>query len=72
MDRRHEILEAAVVLFCEKGYHLSMSELAEKVELKTPSRSHFRSKDQILSTVIQEEIQCFYYSLLLVTKRVSI
>lgn len=64
MDKKHEMLEAGFDLFCEKGYHLSMPELAEKVELKTPSLySHFRSKDQILTTVIQEEIQCFYYSL---------
>lgn len=41
-----------------------MSELAGKVEIKTPSLySHFNSKDQILSIVIYEEIQRFYDNL---------
>lgn len=57
MDKKQEILEAAFELFCEKGYHLSVSELAKAVNLKTPSLySHFDSKDQILELMIREEI----------------
>ncbi len=64
VDKKREILEEAFELFCEKGYHLSMSELAGKVEIKTPSLySHFNGKDQILSIMIEEEIHRFYGSL---------
>lgn len=61
MDKKREIIEAAFELFCEKGYHLSMSELAAAVGIKTPSLySHFSGKDQILELMIQEEIQRYF------------
>ena len=61
MDKKREILEAAFVLFCEKGCHLSMSELAGMVGIKTPSLySHFNNKDQILETMVTERILHFY------------
>lgn len=64
MDKKREILEAAFVLFCDKGCHLSMSELATAVGIKTPSLySHFDNKDQILETMVTERILHFYESL---------
>ena len=46
MDKKQEILMAAFDIFCEKGYHLSVAELAGAVKIKTPSLySHFASKD---------------------------
>ena len=64
MDKKQEILAAAFELFSDKGYHLSMSELAGAVGIKTPSLySHFRSKDQILEIIIDKEIQQFYANL---------
>ncbi|MHC1722329.1 MAG: TetR/AcrR family transcriptional regulator [Aminipila sp.] len=61
MDRKNEILNVAYQLFSEKGYSLSMSEIAEAVKLKTPSiYSHFKSKDEIIELIIKTEIEdCF-------------
>lgn len=61
MDKKQEIIEAAFELFCEKGYHLSLSEIANAVGIKTPSLySHFKSKDEILEQMIHEEIYRYY------------
>lgn len=61
MDKKQEIMEAAFKLFCQKGYHLSLSDLAHQVGLKTPSLySHFESKDQLLELMINEEIHRYY------------
>lgn len=62
MDKKSEILEAAFILFAEKGYYLSMSELAAAVGIKTPSLySHFSSKDQIIELVMQNEIEAYFH-----------
>ncbi len=64
MDKKQEIIDAAFELFCEKGYHLSVSELAHAVGIKTPSLySHFGSKDQILEHMIRQEVQRYYVCL---------
>ena len=61
MDKKQEIIEAAFELFCEKGYHLSLSEIANVVGIKTPSLySHFNNKDEILELMIHEEIYRYY------------
>lgn len=61
MDKKHEILKAAFDIFCEKGYHLSVSELADAVNIKTPSLySHFANKDEVIELVIRDEIQRYY------------
>ena len=61
LDKKQEIIDAAFDLFCEKGDHLSMSELAVAVGIKTPSLySHFTGKSQILERMIREEI-CRYF-----------
>lgn len=61
MDKKHEILKAAFDIFCEKGYNLTVSELAGAVNIKTPSLySHFASKDEIIELVIRDEIQRYY------------
>lgn len=61
MDKKKEILNVAYLLFSEKGYSLSMSEIAQTVHIKTPSiYSHFKSKDQIIELIIKTEIEdCF-------------
>ncbi|WP_312649140.1 TetR/AcrR family transcriptional regulator [Aminipila sp.] len=61
MDKKNQILNAAYELFAEKGYSLSMSEIAEIVKIKTPSLySHFKSKDEIIEIIIKTEIEhCF-------------
>lgn len=61
MDKKQEIIAAAFELFCENGYHLSLSEIANAVGIKTPSLySHFKSKDDILELMIHEEIYRYY------------
>ena len=61
MDKKQEIIKAAYELFCEKGYHLSLSEIANAVGIKTPSLySHFSNKDEILELMIHEEIYQYY------------
>lgn len=61
MDKKQEILKAAFNIFCKKGYHLSVSELASEVKIKTPSLySHFESKDEIIEMVVRDEIQRYY------------
>lgn len=61
LDKKQEILDAAFELFCTKGYHLSVSEMACAVGIKTPSLySHFDSKDQILELMLLQEIGRYY------------
>jgi AcrR family transcriptional regulator len=61
MEKKKEILSAANELFSEKGYNLSMSEIANAVKIKTPSLySHFSSKEEIVELMIKEEIQNYY------------
>ena len=61
IDKKQEILDAAFEIFSEKGYHLSLSELAGAEKIKTPSLySHFASKDEIIELVVRDEIQIYY------------
>lgn len=61
MDKKHEILNAAFDIFSEKGYHMSVAELAKAVNIKTPSLySHFESKDEIIELVVRDEIERYY------------
>lgn len=61
MDKKQEIIDAAFELFGQKGYHLSLADLARQVGIKTPSLySHFESKDQLLGLMIHEEIHRYY------------
>ena len=61
MSKKDEIIDAASHLFSEKGYELSMSDIAKKVGIKTPSLySHFESKEEIISIVIENEMTQLY------------
>jgi AcrR family transcriptional regulator len=61
MYKKKEIIMAANALFSKKGYNLSMSEIANLVQLKTPSLySHFISKDEIVEVMIKEELDNYY------------
>ena len=61
MDKKQEILMAAFNIFCEKGYCLTVAELAGAVKIKTPSLySHFASKDEIIELVVRDEIERYY------------
>lgn len=75
LDKKQEIIEAAFELFSIKGDHLSVSELARAVGIKTPSLySHFESKDQIMEIMIRQEIQRYYECLeqeILVAEKLS-
>lgn len=55
MDRKEEVLEVAFRLFAEKGYQVSMSDIAERVGIKTPSLySHFTNKDEIIYRMVEK------------------
>lgn len=61
MKRKDEILDIAGSLFSEKGYDLSMSDIAGKIGIKTPSLySHFDSKDEIICQVLEREMTKMY------------
>lgn len=54
-DRKEEVLKIAFYLFAEKGYQLSMAEIAERVGIKTPSLySHFKNKDEIIYLMVKK------------------
>ena len=61
MVSKHDILDAAFGLFCQRGYSLSMADIAHIVGLKTPSLySHFSGKDEIVEEMIRGEVGRFY------------
>ncbi|MGF1506234.1 MAG: TetR/AcrR family transcriptional regulator, partial [Anaerolineae bacterium] len=55
MTTREAIIDAAVLLFNEKGYHAtSMRAIAEQVEIEKPSLyHHFNSKEDILLAILE-------------------
>jgi AcrR family transcriptional regulator len=61
LTKKDDILEAAFMLFCDKGYNLTMAELAGAVGIKPPSLySHYSGKDQILEHMIRQEIDHYF------------
>jgi AcrR family transcriptional regulator len=61
MSKKDEIIDATSELFAEKGYELSMSDIAARVGIKTPSLySHFESKDEIIGIVLEREMTNLY------------
>jgi AcrR family transcriptional regulator len=69
VDKKHEILKAAFRLFCDRGYGLSMADIAAAVGLKTPSLySHFTGKHEIIEKIIEAEVLRFYAMLKTVWK----
>lgn len=61
MDMKIKILEAADSLFADKGYQLSMSEIANEVGIKVPSiYSHYTGKDDIIFHIVKQEMKNFY------------
>lgn len=65
MDKKDQILEATDSLFADKGYNVSMSDIAKRVGIKVPSiYSHYTSKDEIILLVVEREINRFYSFLL--------
>ena len=65
MDNKEKILETSDMLFSDKGYNLSMSDIAKEVGIKVPSiYSHYSGKDEIILLVVEREINRFYSFLL--------
>ena len=61
MDTKEEILKNVNTLFAQKGYSLSMSDIAKSVGIKVPSiYNHFTGKDEIIWTAIQIEVADFF------------
>lgn len=65
MDKKEKILDVTDALFADKGYNVSMSDIAKEVGIKVPSiYSHYSGKDEIILLVIEREINRFYSFLL--------
>lgn len=66
LRQRQEILEAALRLFSEKGYHnVSMHEIAHRSEFATGTLYRFfRNKEDLYESLIREEAQAFHEALL--------
>ena len=65
MDNKDKILDATDLLFADRGYNLSMSDIAKEVGIKVPSiYSHYSGKDKIILLVVEREINHFYSFLL--------
>lgn len=65
MENKDKILDATDLLFADRGYNLSMSDIAKEVGIKVPSiYSHYSGKDEIILLVVEREINHFYSFLL--------
>lgn len=64
MKKKEEIIFATYELFAEKGYSLSISELAKKVKLCQSSiYSHFKGKDELIMIMIHQAMDYYYINL---------
>lgn len=60
-SKKLDIISAVTRLFSEKGYMLSMSEVASEVGIKVSSiYTHFQGKDEIIFLSIEEEVNKYY------------
>lgn len=60
-NKKIEIINAVTKLFSQKGYMVSMSEIAKEVDLKVASiYTHFEGKDEIIYISVEEEINKYY------------
>lgn len=58
---KNKLKRAAFSLFSQKGSSVSMAEIAEAVGIKKPSiYNHYVNKDDLLSMVIDEEVNRFF------------
>jgi len=59
VDRRRELLDAAIVVFARKGFHASrVGDIAEEAGVAHGLLYHyFRSKDEVLETIVRETWQ---------------
>lgn len=61
MDKKSQIIKETYSLFSQKGYNVSMSEIAKAVDIKTPSLySHFKNKNEIIELTIRTEIEHYF------------
>lgn len=61
VNKKREIISAVTKLFSEKGYMLSMSEIANEVGIKVSSiYTHYQGKDEIVFLSIKEEVNSYY------------
>lgn len=60
-SKKKDIINAVTKLFAQKGYMISMSEIANEVGIKVASiYTHFEGKDEIIYLSIEEEINKYY------------
>lgn len=58
MVTNEAVLDAALTLFAERGYHgTAVSQIAEKLGIRTPSLyNHMRSKQELLETIVSRTL----------------
>lgn len=62
MNTKEDILKIVDDLFSDKGYYLSMAEIAKGVDIKVASiYSHYAGKDEIILLVVESEINRFFH-----------
>lgn len=60
-NKKIEIINAVTKLFSQKGYMISMSEIAKEVGIRVASiYTHFEGKDEIIYLSIEEEVNKYY------------
>lgn len=74
-SKKKDIINAVTKLFAQKGYMISMSEIANEVGIKVASiYTHFEGKDEIIYLSIEEEINKYYDYLddLIISRKVNL
>lgn len=58
---KNELRKATYKLFSERGYNLSLTEVANMVGIKKPSiYNHYKNKDELICAVVYDEIENFF------------
>lgn len=61
METKRKIIDSAFRLFADKGNEFSLSEIANEVGIQKASiYAHFASKEELLHTVIDKEINTYF------------
>ena len=61
MNKKEEILEATCYYFSKYGYNASLSDIAKRVGIKTPSLySHFENKGHLFYLAVERELTLYF------------
>ncbi|GAA0727236.1 TetR/AcrR family transcriptional regulator [Clostridium malenominatum] len=64
MHTKEKLMKSAFQIFAKKGPEFSLSEVAKEVGIKKASiYAHFKSKDDLLHSVIEREIEEYFFKM---------